>query len=526
MSAAARFELDAGVHVRDGGCLLVGGTPPRLVRLSETGARALDAILAATGPEQAVVAEQPTDPDHRGRPLAPTTGQRTTAVGAGGAAEGRAAAALARRLERGGLLHPLPGDGADDPPVTTIVPVLDGGEHLAGLVATLVAEGPVIVVDDGSRDGSGARAEAAGARVLRHSSSRGPAAARNAGLAVAETALVAFLDADCEVAPGWRRGLAGLLAADPDLALVAPRVRSLPNGELGPPEPDNTLRVAGRPDRRLGRPEPGGGLGAGPRRASGLARYEEVASPLDLGQAASLVGPERRVTYLPAAALLGRRDVLLAQGGFDEAMRFGEDVDLVWRFGAAGYRVRYAPSRAVAHRPRPDLAAFARQRAGYGSSAVELVRRHGSAAAPLRPGRHSAAIWTAGALLGPRALLPALAASTAIVASRGSERRSREALAELALRGQAGAAAHLARVALREWLPLTLAAAPFSRRARGALLAAFLADAAPLWRRTERPGELPRATALHLLDRSAYAAGMWREMARRRDFRALLPRLV
>jgi mycofactocin glycosyltransferase len=487
MSGAARFELDAGVRVRDRGRLLVGGTPPRLVRLSEAGARALDEILAAEGAEEVVVAERPTDPDHRGRPLARCRGQRTTAGGAGGTAEAGGAAALARRLERGGLLHPLPGDGADDPPVTAIVPVLDGGEGLAGLVTTLAAEGPVIIIDDGSRDGSGARAAAAGARVLRHPSPRGPAAARNAGLAAAETELVAFLDADCEVVPGWRRGLAGLFAADPDLALVAPRVRSAPGN-------------------------------------SPLARYEETGSPLDLGPAASLVGPERRVTYLPAAALLGRRDALLALGGFDEAMRFGEDVDLVWRLGAAGHRLRYVPSRAVAHRPRPDLAGFARQRAGYGSSAVELVRRHGSAAAPLRPGRHSVAIWTAGALLGPRALLPALAASTAVVACRGSERRSREALAELALRGQAGAATHLARVALREWLPLGLAAAPFSRRARAALLAAFLVDSAPLWSRAEQPAELPRATALHLLDRSAYAAGMWREMARRRDFRALLPR--
>jgi mycofactocin glycosyltransferase len=450
MSAAPHFELDAGVRVRDGGRLLVGGTPTRLVRLSKAGGRALDTILAG------------------GEPMG-------------------AAMTLARRLERHGILHPLPGDGTGDPEITAIVPVLDGGARLAGLVETLAAEGPVIVVDDGSRDGSAERAEAAGVRVLRHPSPRGPAAARNAGLAAAETGFVAFLDADCEVAAGWRRGLAGLLAADPDLALVAPRVRSAPG-------------------------------------ASPLARYEDAGSPLDLGPAASLVGPGRRVTYLPAAALLGRRDALLEQGGFDETLRFGEDVDLVWRLLGDGWRVRYAPSRAVSHRPRPDPAGFARQRAGYGSSAVELVRRHGSAAAPLRAGRHSAAIWTAGALLGPWALLPALAASIAIVASHGADRRSRETLAELALRGQAGAAAQLARVAVREWLPLGLVAVPFSRRARAALLAALLVDSAQLWGRAERPAELPRATALHLLDRSAYAAGLWREMARMRDFRALLPR--
>ncbi|MFT3866517.1 MAG: mycofactocin biosynthesis glycosyltransferase MftF [Solirubrobacterales bacterium] len=452
MSAGPRFELDAEVRRRDRGRLLVGGTPPRLVRLSEAGAAALDAILAA-----------------------PPT----------------AATAPAGRLELHGLIHPLPGDGADDAAVTAVVPVLDGGERLGTLVAALAAEGPVIVVDDGSRDGSGERAERAGARVIRHDSPRGPAAARNAGLAVAGTELVAFVDADCEVAPGWRRGLAALFAADPELALLAPRVRSAPGG-------------------------------------SALARHEEAGSPLDLGPHASLVGLDRRITYLPAAALLARRDALLALGGYDESMRFGEDVDLVWRALAAGHRARYAPSREVAHRPRPSVAAFARQRAGYGGSAPELVRRHGSAAAPLRASRHSTLIWSATALLGPRALLPALATSTAIVARRGGDRRSREALAELSLRGQAGATTHLARVLTREWLPLLLALATVSRRARRTLLVAALVDSLPAWTAAARaagadPAELTRATALHALDRAAYAAGMWREMARRRDFRALRP---
>jgi mycofactocin system glycosyltransferase len=450
MSGERRFELDVAVRRRAGGRLLVGGAPPRLLRLSEAGAAALDAILA------------------------------------GADETGPATATLARRLERHGVIHPLPGDGGRDPEVTAVVPVLDGGVRLGELVAALAAEGPVIVVDDGSRDGSAERAERAGARVLRHDSPRGPAAARNAGLAAVDSDFVAFLDADCEVTPGWRRGLAELLGADPHLALVAPRVRSAPAD-------------------------------------SALARYEESGSPLDLGSDASLVGPERRVAYLPAATMLGRHDALLKVGGFDESMRFGEDVDLVWRLLAAGHRVRYAPSREVRHRPRSTVAAFARQRASYGSSAPELVLRHGDAAAPLRASRHSAVIYGSAALLGPRALLPALAASTAIVARRGTGSRSRRALAELALRGQAGAATHLARVLVREWLPLGLAAAPFSRRVRGALLAAFIVDSLPVWAATDAPTELLRTTALHALDRSAYAAGMWRQMARTRDLRALRP---
>ena len=450
MSAARRFELDRSAVRRGGGRLLVGGTPPRLVRLTEAGATALDSLLA------------------------------------GGAGD-RATAAIAERLERAGLLHPLPGDGAADPPVTAVIPARDGGEPLVDLVRVLAAEGPVIVIDDGSRDGSPERAAAVGARVIEVVGPGGPAAARNAGLRAAETELVALVDGDCVLAPGWRAGLATLLDIDPSLAIVAPRVR-------------------------------GGG-------DSAIGRYERLAAPLDLGPAASLVGPRRKVSYLPAAALLARRDALLGLGGFDETMRFGEDVDLIWRLPAAGLRARYVPSREVLHLPRESRGGFTRQRAGYGSSAPELVRRHGSAAAPLRVGPHAVGVWLGALALGPRGALAALAASSAIVASRGKDRNSRAALATLALRGNGEATRHLARAMVREWLPLTLGAASISRRARRALVLAFLLDSSPIWSQAaKRPADALASTALHALDRSAYAAGMWREMCRREDFTAALPR--
>jgi hypothetical protein len=49
MSATPRFELDAAVRRRDGGRLLVGGTPPRLLRLTDAGTAALDSILTPSG---------------------------------------------------------------------------------------------------------------------------------------------------------------------------------------------------------------------------------------------------------------------------------------------------------------------------------------------------------------------------------------------------------------------------------------------------------------------------------------------
>ena len=53
----------------------------------------------------------------------------------------------------------------------------------------------MIVVDNGSRDGSAAIAEALGARVLRQAN-LGPAVARNVGVRAARAGLIGFLDAD------------------------------------------------------------------------------------------------------------------------------------------------------------------------------------------------------------------------------------------------------------------------------------------------------------------------------------------
>jgi mycofactocin system glycosyltransferase len=434
-----RFELDAAMRRGDEGRLLLGGVPPRLVRLSVAGAAALDRALGEDAPD-------------------------------------RAAAAIVDRLVAAGLLHPLPDDGGDGPAVTTVIPVRDGGDALGELVRAVAAEGPVIVVDDRSRDDSAERAGLAGARVIANAGRPGPAGARNTGLRAATTKMVAFLDADCIVEPGWRDGLAGLLDADPGLAMVAPRVRSTPGDTV-------------------------------------LARYERRASPLDLGPSASRVGHRSRVSYLPTAALLARRDALLELGGFDETMRFGEDVDLIWRLLDAGRSARYVPSREVHHQPRATLRGLAAQRVGYGSSAVPLAARHGAAVAPLRLGRHTAAVWLTAALR-PGATPIALAGSLAIVASRGKDRDSRIALARLVLDGHANATGQLARALLREWLPISLVLGLKSRRARRGLTVAVAIEAG-------RAGGamIPRA-----IDHGAYAVGIWGEALRRRNLAALVPR--
>jgi glycosyltransferase involved in cell wall biosynthesis len=79
-----------------------------------------------------------------------------------------------------------------------VVPAKDEAERIAATVAAALTVDPlVVVVDDGSSDGTAAIAERAGARVVRHERNRGKAAAMESGAAVApEEPFLLFLDAD------------------------------------------------------------------------------------------------------------------------------------------------------------------------------------------------------------------------------------------------------------------------------------------------------------------------------------------
>jgi glycosyltransferase involved in cell wall biosynthesis len=83
--------------------------------------------------------------------------------------------------------------------VTVIVPAWNAARFLGVTLQSLrdqtTPPTQVIVVDDGSTDGTAEVAAEAGATVLRQRQ-RGPGAARNRGLGVAATEFVAFLDAD------------------------------------------------------------------------------------------------------------------------------------------------------------------------------------------------------------------------------------------------------------------------------------------------------------------------------------------
>src|SRR3954467_6701568 len=99
----------------------------------------------------------------------------------------------------------MPNRGAI-PRVSVIVPVHNGETTMARCLGAL-AQTPtglceIIVVDDRSTDRTAALAASYGARVLKNPGGRGPAAARNAGAAIATGDILLFVDADVEVQSG------------------------------------------------------------------------------------------------------------------------------------------------------------------------------------------------------------------------------------------------------------------------------------------------------------------------------------
>lgn len=407
-----------------------------------------------------------------------------------------AVARVARVLLDRGLADPWWPDsagadeGVDD--VTVVVPTHGRAMAVERLLVSLSPRGPVVVVDDGSPDPDilAMLCRRHGARLVRHRHNRGPAAARNTGMRQVRTPYVAFCDSDVLPEAGWLATLRRHLD-DPTVALAGPRV-----------------------------------LGHAARSDDGwLARYEQARSSLDLGSRAASVAVHGEVAYLPSAALVARVEAL--RDGFDASMRCGEDVDLVWRLLAQGWRVRYEPDAVVRHDHRTTMSAWLSRKAFYGTSAAPLAARHPGAVAPMVVTPWTAAV-SATLLIQRRWCAPALVVVLGMVA-RGlgrrldSSDRPMRAAAVLLLEGTAAAAWQSASALTRHYWPLVVLTAWPSGRVRRAALVAALVEGALDWHRTRPQLDLPRYVVARRLDDLAYGAGMWLGALRARSPRALMP---
>ncbi len=396
-------------------------------------------------------------------------------------------AVLARTLVDAGLARPRWAPNGDRDAIDVVVPVRDDTAGLARLLTELDGFA-VTVVDDGSDDADAVErcARVAGTRLVRLEGNLGPAGARNAGARATTRPWLWFIDVDVVLDDAATLG-ARLLASgtDPRLGAVAPRVR---------------------------------GVGAGVR-----ARFERDHGPLDMGPQGGLVVPQTARSYVPSACLLVRRDVFAV--GFDETLRVGEDVDLVWRLVDAGWLVRYDADLVAGHLARATWRAWWRQRVTYGTSAASLASRHRDRLAPVVLDETMAPVLVG--LLARR--LGFVATGVAILARRIDHQLPRDIerraafVTRLLTRATFGSAGAFARALVRSYGPMLAVAVivPRLRRSVGLVVAV-----GTLWRWRDRGRVRARDVPLAMADDLAYGLGVWLGAWRQRDATALTPTIT
>jgi GT2 family glycosyltransferase len=205
----------------------------------------------------------------------------------------------------------------------------------------------VIVVDNGSRDGSAEMVEEVfirpgrlRLRLIRNTVNLGFCAANNQGIAEARGAFVALLNNDAEADPEWLMALRGCFDEHPRVGMAASKILSYDDpgridkaGHLIYPDGQNRGRGTGEPDD--GRYD----------------RREEVLWP-------------------DGCAAMYRRAMLDEIGGFDEDFfAYGDDAELGLRGRIAGWTCMYEPTAVVRHRRGSSLGIESARR-------MELIERN------------------------------------------------------------------------------------------------------------------------------------------------------
>ena len=205
--------------------------------------------------------------------------------------------------------------------VAVVVPNWNGRRWLPGLLDSLDAQtrpaDEVVVVDNGSTDGSLELLAERGVQTIPLPTNAGFAAAANRGIAATDCDAVALVNTDVVLDPRWLEQAAARLAGDPGLGSVATKMVLLDDPGTLDDAGDELRRDGVAHQRGHGRPDDG--------------QWDEP------GEAFSAC----------AGAAVYRRAALLEAGGFDERLfSYLEDVDLGLRLRLAGWRCGYEPALA------------------------------------------------------------------------------------------------------------------------------------------------------------------------------------
>lgn len=193
----------------------------------------------------------------------------------------------------------------------------------------------IVVVDNGSTDGSAAMVAAAfpGVRLITNAQNRGFCAANNQGIACARGRYIALLNNDAEADPRWLEELLRGFDAGGDVGMTASKILVW--------ESRTTIDKAGHliyPDGQ------NRGRGTGETDHGQYDRLEETAWP-------------------DGCAGMYRKDMLDQIGGFEEDFfAYADDAELGLRARIAGWRCIYVPTAVVFHHHGSTLGRFSAER--------------------------------------------------------------------------------------------------------------------------------------------------------------------
>lgn len=230
----------------------------------------------------------------------------------------------------------------------TLVPCLESLSHLNN------PNYEVILVDDGSTDGTPHIVSAYNQVHYVRQNHLGLSVARNTGISCATGEIVAFIDSDCRADEDWLFYLVGDLLRSDFVGIGGPNYL--------PPE-DSPVAAA------------------------------VLASP---GGPAHVMLNDRQAEHIPGCNMAFYKWALDAIGGFDPIFhQAGDDVDLCWRLQQHGFMIGFSPSAFVWHHRRSTPAAYLRQQRGYGEAEALLAHKHPENFSPL-----GGSIWR-GHIYGP-----------------------------------------------------------------------------------------------------------------------------